>query len=298
MRKKELIESKETLSFHIDGGYEIDAILLSKIINDMAKLVEYSGKEIDPDIFIKMNVTAFKDGCFQIDFSTVCLAAATLLQSVTSSINVAADTIDLLKTLFRVKTFLKGESPQSVEELNDSIIITNSKNSTLEVSKHAKIVLNNCHIDNFISDISTCTRQHNSDSGFTLESSTGKESFNSEDIFNMSINLPENSIVTRQFQTIKTNLGILIADFSGKRQWEMSYKNERIRVTIEDSKFLDKIHNGKLSITAGDYINCTLEISIELDSEGIQKKDTLKYTVLEVYGDIYHQNCDQITADL
>ena len=110
MAKTSLEKSKETFSFHLDGGHEINALLLSTIINNMATLVDISGKEIDPDIYIKMNVTAFKDGSFQIDFSAICETAETIFQTLimaNPALTLATNIIATVKTFFEIKRFLK-----------------------------------------------------------------------------------------------------------------------------------------------------------------------------------------------
>ena len=68
----ELIKSTAQFGIHLEGESEIDAILLSKTISDMAELTQLAARKENPDAYLKMNVTAFKNGSFQIDFSTVC----------------------------------------------------------------------------------------------------------------------------------------------------------------------------------------------------------------------------------
>ena len=68
----ELTKSESSLNFHLDGESQIDAKLLSRIINDFAELTQCAAKDIDHEAYLKMNVTAFENGSFNIAFSAVC----------------------------------------------------------------------------------------------------------------------------------------------------------------------------------------------------------------------------------
>lgn len=294
MAKTSLEKSKETFSFHLDGGHEINALLLSTIINNMATLVDISGKEIDPDIYIKMNVTAFKDGSFQIDFSAICETAETIFQTLimaNPALTLATNIIDTVKTFFEIKRFLKGEKPTLTQyKENGDVIITNVNNSTLTVNKYEANIFNNCRIDQLVTNVAHCATQHNPNGGFSLSSSTGENKYSAQDTHNMSVStlFQDDSIINMQCQKITTDLYIKMPDLTGYRQWEMYFQGERIRVNIEDNDFLEKVHNG-LTFKAGDYIKCVLQITIELDKNGIPQNNTTKYSVLSVIGEIQHK---------
>lgn len=66
-----LVKSEDVFSFHLDGNSSIDAILLSKIISNIAELTKMAAIYENPDSYLRMNVTAFKNGSFEIDFSTI-----------------------------------------------------------------------------------------------------------------------------------------------------------------------------------------------------------------------------------
>lgn len=297
MAKTSLKKSKETFSFHLDGGHEINALLLSTIINNMATLVDISGKEIGPDIYIKMNVTAFKDGSFQIDFSAICETAETIFQTLkrtkpTLTFDTATNIINTVKTFFEIKRFLKGEKPTSTQyKENGDVGITNVNNLTLIVNKYEANILKNCRIDQLVTNVARCVTQHNPNGGFSLSSSTtGENKYSAQDTHNMSVStlFQDDNIINMQCQKITTDLYIKMPDLTGYRQWEMYFQGERIRVNIEDNDFLEKVHNG-LTFKAGDYIKCVLQITIELDKNGIPQNNTTKYSVLSVIGGIQHK---------
>jgi len=67
----ELIKIKTAFGFHLSGESSIDAELLSKTIHGVAKLTDLAAKEENSEAYLKMNVTAFKNGSFEIAFSAV-----------------------------------------------------------------------------------------------------------------------------------------------------------------------------------------------------------------------------------
>ena len=46
----ELTKSESSLNFHLDGESQIDAKLLSRIINDFAELTQCAAKDIDHEV--------------------------------------------------------------------------------------------------------------------------------------------------------------------------------------------------------------------------------------------------------
>lgn len=112
--ENDLIQSKAQFSFHLDGENEIDATLLSKTIADMAELTKLAAREQDPDAYLKMNVTAFKNGSFQIDFATVCQAVQNIYQAAPVVAGLALTVVSAVKGIFEIKKILKGEKPKSI----------------------------------------------------------------------------------------------------------------------------------------------------------------------------------------
>ena len=144
----ELIKSKATLSFHLDGKSEIDAVVLSKMISDMAELTKAVAQEVNPDAYLKMNVTAFKNGSFQIDFSAICEAAQTVFCALPSAVSLAGATILAVKGIFEIKKLIRDGKPKKVERLDDKSIKIEAKDGgTVIVPKESGAIISSVRID-------------------------------------------------------------------------------------------------------------------------------------------------------
>ena len=98
-----LIKSEDYFSFHLDGKNSIDAKILSELIGDIAELTKFAALEENPDAYLKMNVTAFENGSFQINFSAICEFAENLINNVLPLAEFASITISTVKEFFEIK---------------------------------------------------------------------------------------------------------------------------------------------------------------------------------------------------
>ena len=277
-----LMKSVSTFSFHID------AVLLSQTISDMAALTKIASQSENPEAFLKMNVTVFRNGCFQIDFSTVCEVASGLIFGTSSIVNFAHSVIEIVKDYFEIKKFLKGESPKRITEKGtDSVEIESKDGNTILVSKSGSAIVNNYHIDNLVVNIANHVSDHNPNGGFSFNTEDEQIHYSAQDIKEMAKSMP--IIETCKKQQFDVDLIIKTADFVGHSQWEFRLNNRNIRASILDNDFLDRIHNG-LSIKYYDSIRARLEVSVNLDNNGSPIEGSERYTVIKVYGDIIHSN--------
>lgn len=102
-----LVKSEDVFSFHLDGNSSIDAILLSKIISNIAELTKMAAIYENPDSYLRMNVTAFKNGSFEIDFSTICEITENIISQGNDLIGFASTAIATVKGFLDVKKLLK-----------------------------------------------------------------------------------------------------------------------------------------------------------------------------------------------
>lgn len=286
----ELIESREMMSFHLDGESEIDAALLSKMISDMAELTKITAREVNPDAYLKMNVTAFKNGSFQVDFSAVCQVAESLINTLAPGVTLAATVIGGVKGIFEIKKFLKGEKAKSVTEPEDGYITVESKTGQkITVPAQSGIVMNVVQADQLVTNISEGAREHNPDGGFSLTVKDESVVCSSEDVSNMAKPLPINETVTCQRFRADVTMRIRKAVLEGTSKWGFDLNGKAIEASIADDNFLEVFqHNGRVG--KGDYIEATIEIYVDLDLQGHPVRGTEKYTVIQVHGDIKHEN--------
>lgn len=283
-----LMESQAQFSFHLDGNSEIDANILSNIIGDMAKLAKLTAQNIEPDAYLKMNVTAFQNGSFQIDFSAVCEAATGIWSFVAGTVPVAGKIVDAIKGCFEIKKLLKGQSPKKVVDKTDKTIeVENNAGEKITVPKASAIVIHNSNIDQLIVNISNSALEHNSDGGFSITDSQKEEYYTIEDVKSLSLPLPiEDTVLCKRYR-LEATLPIRKPDFIGHSKWGFTYKDKMIEARIYDEGFLEQVHSG-MTIKNGDFITSTLEICVDLNESGQPIPGTEKYSVIKVHGSIQH----------
>jgi hypothetical protein len=288
--KSELIQSKTNFGFHLDGDNEIDAELLSKTIHDVVKLTNLAAKEENPEAYLKMNVTAFKNGSFQIDFSTICEFANTLFNNANILTGFAASVVTVVGGFFAIKKHLKGEAAQKVSEpdCNGNINVINSTGEILSVKKSSGAILENVQIDNLTVNISEYVLQHNPNGGFSLDTENGKFSYTADDVKAISKSLPIEEKKKCQIETANAILLIKKADLLGRSSWEFKYGKHTIHAKVLDDDLIDIAHSGA-PIRAGDYIHAKLEIRTDLDEFDLPIEGTEQYSVLKADGGILHQ---------
>lgn len=285
-----LIQSKSRLGLHLEGDNEIKAALLADTIKDIAELTELAAKIEAPEAYFQMNVTAFQNGSFIIDFSTVCLTNPNLLFN---ALALASNVIGIVKGFFEIKKLLKGKKPESVVKVEgDKIQVQNEDGQSVIVKEASGTIINNTRIDHLTVNITNNIHQHNPSGGFSIKTEDGDSKYSSDDVKNMYLPLPREETICK-LTTEDTQLLIKKADLIGHSTWDFRYKRHLITARIDDDGWLEKINNGNISLTAGDYINVTLEISIDIDENNNPIPETEKYRVIKVHGDIQHNYAEQ-----
>lgn len=285
---EKLMKSEANFGIHLNGKSEIDAELLSNILSDTAKLTKAIAKEVAPQAeYMKMNVTAFKNGSFEIGFSTICEITENLLTNAPAILATASQIVTTLKDIFEIKKFLKGEKPKSITNASsDTIQVTDSNNHSKIFNKGSGIVLKDANIENLTLNIVNNISQQ-TDTGFDFMHGDNVTSFSNDDIKDISKPFPIDVQTCKIFK-VKADLTIKQADFLGKSQWKFKFNNKTIDAQIKDAEFLLRFLKGDMAIYAKDYITALLEIQVELDESGNPIDNSEKYAILEVYGDIKH----------
>ena len=119
-----LMKSEALLEFHLEGDSCIEAELLSKTIHDFAELTKLAAKEENPEAYLKMNVTAFKNGSFQVDFSAVCEITRNLLTP--ENVSIAKDILSVVIGFFEIKKHLKGKEAKRLQQKGNNLKIENA----------------------------------------------------------------------------------------------------------------------------------------------------------------------------
>jgi hypothetical protein len=293
--EENLISSKAKFLLRFEGENEIDATLLSNSIRDVAELTKLAAKEEDPEAFLKMNVTAFKNGSFEIDFSAICFASLTLLSNYNTIVSFARNTIAVVKGFFEIKKFLNGEKPKEINHTEDGKIeVKNNSGQVLSVSRSSGAIITNVNIDRLVMNISYNARENNPNGGFVITTDEGDFECYSDDIKKLTTPIPiEEEKLLKQFK-LNAKLPIKKPDLTGRSAWEFRYNGHLILARIDDEEWLEAVNNGNVSIRAGDYITATLIINVEVDSNGTPIPDTEKYNIIKVHGNVHHEDSEQL----
>lgn len=282
-----LMESKSCFGIHLDGDSEIDATLLANTISDMAELTKSLAKVENPEAYVKMNVTAFRNGSFQIDFSTICEVSTSILNIAQGSTAFALAVVGIIKGCFEIKKHLKGSAPKAVTNSGkDSVEVENADGTKICVPKSSATVINDIKIDQLVVNISNNVIEHNPKGGFSFNDEKGTAHYSAEDVRAIAKSLPIEQKELCQRIKIEADLAIKKVDFVGNTKWTFVYGKKSIDATIADDNFLKTVHIGAITIRNGDYITATLEKYVDLDILGNPKAGTEKYTVIQVHGGI------------
>lgn len=290
--KNNLKKTQSDFTFKLNGDNEIDAILLTKTIDDMVSLIKITASNVDPEAYCKVKIIAIENGSFQIEFSTVYETVRNLLHNAKDNLPTALYIVNIAQGYFSIKKHLQGKKVKSIEEhQNNTTTIENLNGDIINIPKESVEILYNFKIDSLTSNIAKYSKEHNN-KGFSIHSENKTADFPSSDIENMIIPLStvEEAKCTRY--TAEEKLIIKKPDFLGVSKWIFIKNKKSIEATIEDSDFLEEIHAGK-NIKAGDYIIATLDTYIDLDNNNNKIKGSEKYVVTKVNGGLQHKDENQ-----
>ena len=270
-----LMKSEAKVSLHLDGNNTIDAVALSEIIKNFAELAKYAAVRQDPDSYLKMNVTAFKNGSFQIDFSAIQEFIDNLINNPTEMLSFAGQVISTVKGYFEIKKLLKGKKEESVvDNCDGTITITSQDGSTATVNKNSISVMQNAQIDNMVVNVTTNIYNHNPRGGFSLSTGEDESYFSNNDVIEMKKALPIADEEIVKNSRIRADLQISKADILKYSAWTFIYK-------------------GSMAIKSGSYITADLLISVRMEN-GAPVNNAAKYTIEKVYGGIKNDFEEQI----
>lgn len=286
----ELVQSKTNFSFHLNGSNSVDVELLSKTIHDVVRLTDLAAKEENPEAYLKMDVTAFNDGCFEISFSAICEFAKNLFTNPGKLVGFAASVVSIVNGFFDIKKHLNGKAPKSVSKPDKAgnITVENSASKKISVKKSSGAIINNYQIDHLTVNISGYAADNNPKGGFSITTENGSSTYDADDIKAISKPLPIEERKTCQVSRIDTYLPIKKADFLGRSSWDFKYQNHNITAKVMDDDLIDIAHSGA-PLRAGDYIHAKLEIRVDLNEFGLAIEGSEQYTILEAIGGIHHK---------
>lgn len=277
-----LMKSKSVFSFHLDGESSVDAIVLSKTIADMADLSKEMAKQEDEQAFLKMNVTPFKNGSFEIVFEAVCEIGETIITNPMAAAAFASSVVTSVVGVFQIKRFLQGKKAKKVETDGQQIKIENERGEVLYAPKSSGAVLNSIRIDSLVVNISKYAQENNPSGGFSISSDKDTVRCKPSDLDGMVSPFPIVEESSCKRQVVVTELAIKKPDLLGFSKWSFRLNNRTIEANVNDENWLKKVHTGEITIKAGDSIKASLEVLIDIDAGGVPVEGSQRYTVLSV----------------
>lgn len=264
-------KSKESFSIGFKGENDIDLKELISSLDGTIELIDFVSNSLDKNSFIKVNVQGSRKGSFIVDLCVLAKEGLNLIN--VPNITYAKLCIDTVCGLFTLKKHLKGEKAKSVlRDDNGSVVIENKDTEKITINNHIYNIYGSESNQAMKRIFSNCDRE-----GFYIENG-GKRvvEIDKYEFANMSKDidtvLKENVVKSES----KIIVGVKKADFVGESKWELIYNNKSIKASIKDEKFIEKLHNGHIPITAKTYMEIELLTETYLNEIGEQTK-TLHY---------------------
>ncbi|MHB7978919.1 hypothetical protein CF067_00955 [Clostridium sporogenes] len=266
-------ESETNFSLCLGGKKDIEINTLIKTLEHTVELMNWIINKQNKHSYAKIAVKGTKEGSFVVDLSALVAITPTLFTL--QNINLAKTCVDTMCGMINLKKHLKGEKPKKVEKISEGVKIEN-KDCKEMVFNNYTFNLYNEDSDKIISKVfNNCKR----DSFSIKEEEKNKVFVQKKEFENMvkEIDFSTEEQIITNVNTVE--LQIRKPDLTGNTQWEFIYNNN-IKATIQDQKFLDKVHKGEISINAKTRIRAELQIETVLN----EKNDILKtnYTVVKV----------------
>lgn len=292
--KNKFKESKCNFILKYGGKDEIDAETLSFSLSGVVKTIKSITSNEYPDTHIKLKVINLGRGSFEITLSTVIYYAPALLPIANMALNVISNYLSYI----RIKHHLHGQQPRNIIYGNNNARIINQDHGTIiETVNITNNYFANSTLDNLISDIFNPLLKDEDRSGFQImQDNKIKIDISKDEFGNMSTTIIEKENNYRKKGNIIENVELALKkpDLLGDSKWSFIL-DKIIEVEMEDKEFLDKVHSGVIrNLYAGVKIPVKLRIEQEFNEEGLLIKDTEKYFVEKVNGDIIEPQDRQI----
>lgn len=290
-----LIKSESQFTFKFDGGSEIEAVLLSRAIVNIADLIKIAAMYECPNDYVKIKVTSLRSGSFQINFSTVSEAMSHLYRSFEDVSALALKIVGIVLGFFKIKKHLKGKKPKTITEKSEGMIeVENEASQKIIVHAGSGTIINNIKADVLVIQISECALEHNPDGGFTIATESEQAKILPDDLESLSAPIAVDEERTEKY-IVTTELPIRKPDLLKNTSWQFIYQGKSINAKILDENFLESVNNGSVNLKSGSYIRANLEITVYLDINGAPLNNAVKYNVIEVIGSIEHYEMEQLT---
>jgi len=296
--KNKFNKSKYNFILKYGGKDEIDAETLSLSLNGVVKTIKSITSNEYPDTHTKLKIINLGRGSFEITLSTIIYYAQALLPIANMAVNV----IGTYFSYIQIKRHLHGQQPKNIIYENNNAKIINKDNRTIIENVYiTKNYFVNSTIDNSISDTFNPLLTDEDRTEFQIiYGDKTKIDISKDEFNNMSTPIVEKEKDYQKKDNTIENIELALKkpDLLGDSKWSFIL-DKIIETEMEDKEFLDKVHSGIIrNLYAGVKIPVKLRIEQEFNEEGLLIKDTEKYFVEKVNGDIIEPQDRQIKLNL
>jgi len=288
-------EDKSNFTLKYEGKNEIDVETLSSSINGVVKTIKNITSHEYPESDVKLKIINLETGSFEITLSTIIFYAKEVLLPIA---DMSLRVIGIYLIYLQIKQHLKGQPPKDVKYEKNKAKIINQDNGVIIFDAHiTNNYFSDSTIDNSLAETYDVLSKDENRTGLKIiQDGQTKIDISKDEFDNMSTIVIEREKNNKNSMNIIDNVELKLKkpDLLGDSKWSFIFNNI-IEAEIEDKEFLDEVHSGKIrKLYAGVKIPAKLRIEQELNEKGLPIKDTDKYFVEKVNGDIIEPQDRQI----
>jgi hypothetical protein len=248
---------------------DVDTLITSLLhFSDVLKLISAQNM---PGQNLQIRIAAPERGSFIVHLAIFASQDPNTLFSLLPSdlLSGVIEIVTAFKGLLKLKAFLKGEQPRSVEEKEDGKIVIQSNNGSITINQRIfKIYAKNPEINEHIEKVFDTLSDNPEVEGLLIETKDDepfhviREEFPDLSRHNELLSEHEEIVKTREAEVF-----LLKLVFQRNRKWEFIYEGNKISAIIEDDDFWKNVERRSIQFTNGDALNVDLEITQTYDPD-------------------------------
>lgn len=261
---------------------DLNAMLASQygLLTAMSEIKNYVAK----DAKLSIRVKPMEKGSVPFEFLADLIWYENLFNNAVNAVNYAYSIITLLTGILVLKGHLSGKKAQNIEINGDIIVVTNSENITINVSRQVyEISKSNSIIDTALTKSFEAIEKDESISGVKMIDSNKNVIYKAgrNTITSLSKTSEEFTSTSTTEVISKEPLSVVKIVFEPGYKWQFYFRGHKISADIKDDTYMEKINKGQ-RFSKGDTIIADLEIHKEFD-ESVNAYLNKSYTVTKVH---------------
>ncbi len=259
-------KTEQVIRMKFDGQlHQVDSNTFISSLIGLSEVIKQVNSEINPGTAVNIKINALEKGSFIAEIATIVMPALSMLPQIVST---ADGTLGIVKGIYELRKFLKGEKPQSTVNFEGGVKIQDTKGNVYVTNQATFNIYNsNPTIHKAITGQFSALQEDPSVEGFHLLDKDNKEVFSAEKSeFNDLAVLKDSISEDKKIEQVVAELTIskLIFENSQTRKWEFYYKGNRISANMIDNDFFKRIDAGE-QFAKGDRLRVELTIQKILD---------------------------------